>query len=83
MFQKQADIYFDWCLQVCLVLFALEVLAAAVVIDDYKYSFFFYLDIVATTSLIVDIPWLLNLLVLLVGNQSLYLSADAIDGVMY
>jgi hypothetical protein len=37
------------------------------VIDNFKYSFFFYLDIIATLSLINDIPWLLDLLVAVIG----------------
>jgi hypothetical protein len=59
------------------------VLAGAVVIDGYKYSFFFYLDIVATLSIVSDVPWLMNTIVLLVGEQSIYLSVNAIAGVMY
>jgi hypothetical protein len=32
------------------------------VVDDFKYSFFFWLDIVAALSLIVDIVWLITLM---------------------
>jgi len=42
------------------------------VLEDFKYSFFFYLDIIATLSLINDIPWLLNPLVGLVGSSPDY-----------
>lgn len=65
------------------MLFTCEVLACAVVIDNYKYSFFFYLDIVATVSIVSDVPWLMNLLVLLIGEQDIDLGANAIAGVMY
>jgi hypothetical protein len=65
------------------VLFTCEVLACAVVIDNYKYSFFFYLDIVATVSIVSDVPWLMNLLVLLIGEQDINLGANAIAGIMY
>ena len=58
-------------------------LAGAVGIDGYKYSFFFYLDIIATLSIVSDVPWLMNMIVLLVGEQSIYLSVNAIAGVMY
>lgn len=40
---------------VSLVLFSFEIFASSVAIDDYKYSFYFYLDIVATLSIIADV----------------------------
>lgn len=80
---KEADIYFIVGLSISFVLFTLEVLIGSVVIDDFKYSFFFYLDIVATLSIISDIPWMLDLLVMLVGERSYVYSANAIPGVMY
>ena len=70
-------------LSISFVLFTLEVLVGSVVIDDFKYSFFFYLDIVATLSIISDIPWMLDLLVMLVGERSYVEGANAIPGVMY
>jgi len=65
------------------VLFTCEVLACAVVIDNYKYSFFFYLDIVATVSIVSDVPWLMNLFVILIGEPEANLAVDAIAGIMY
>ena len=41
-----------------LALFTLELLVQSCVVDDYKYSFFFWLDFIATVSLIPDIAWL-------------------------
>lgn len=41
-----------------MVLFAIEIILNSIVIDDYKYSFFFWLDIIATLSLIPDIDWI-------------------------
>lgn len=69
-------------MSVSFFLFAVEVLFSSVAVNDFKYSFFFYLDIVATLSLISDIPWMLDLFVVLVGERSYVLSADAIPGVM-
>jgi hypothetical protein len=65
------------------ILFAMEVLFGSVVLEDFKYSFFFYLDIIATLSLINDIPWLLNPLISLIGNSPDYVGLNAIPGVMY
>lgn len=64
------------------MLFTCEVVACAVVIDNYKHSFFFYLDIVATASIISDVPWLINQIILLTGEPNLDLAADAVAGVM-
>ena len=52
-------------------------------VDDFKYSFFFYLDIIATLSLINDIPFMLNQLVKIFGASPDYESVNAIPGVMY
>jgi hypothetical protein len=81
--EKSADIYFFTTQTVCFVLFTLEILATTVVVDDFKYSFFFYLDIIATLSLINDIPFMLNLLLVLLDIRPDYESVNAIPGVMH
>jgi hypothetical protein len=60
-FDSTIDPYFYSVLSLCFVLFWLEILLNSCVVDDFKYSFFFWLDIVATLSLIVDIVWLVEL----------------------
>lgn len=40
------------------MLFILELVANSVVLDDYKFSFFFWLDVVAVLSMIPDIPYI-------------------------
>ena len=57
---KQADIYFDSCLVISMIVFTLEILINTIVVDEFKYSFFFWLDIIATMSLIMDIDWILD-----------------------
>ena len=61
----------------------MEVVFGSIVLEDFKYSFFFYLDIIATLSLINDISWMLNPLIGIVGGKPDYESANAIPGVMY
>lgn len=53
--EKASDIYFTVFMMISLILFVLEILASSVALDDYKYSFYFYLDIVATLSIITDV----------------------------
>jgi hypothetical protein len=57
---KEADIYFDSCLVISMIVFTFEILINTIVVDEFKYSFFFWLDIIATMSLIMDIDWILD-----------------------
>ena len=52
---KEADPYFYIFLIISFVLFSVEIFINTMVKDDFKYSFFFWLDIIATLSLIPDI----------------------------
>jgi len=75
--QKSSDPYFYSGLIISFVLFTVELILNTVVIEEFKYSFFFWLDIIATLSLIPDIPWMTDLLGLLIGSTPSYLSVDA------
>jgi len=56
-----------------LVLFTLELLVQSCVVDDFKYSFFFWLDFIATASLIPDIVWISDwILYLMELEESVY-----------
>ena len=61
-FGSWIDPWFYGALCLSLVLFAVEILLNSCVVDDFKYSFFFWLDIVAALSLIVDIVWIVSFL---------------------
>ena len=54
-FHKDADIFFDVLTIISLVVFAVEIIMSWIVKDDYKFSFFFWLDVISTLSLILDI----------------------------
>ena len=66
-----------------LILFTVEILASSVVIVEYKYSFFFYLDIIATLSIMFDIAFLNDFLGLLIGQSPNTIKVNAIPGVMF
>jgi hypothetical protein len=57
---KAADPYFYVGFILSIVLFGTEITVKTVVDEDYKYSFFFWLDIVATITLVIDIPWMMD-----------------------
>jgi hypothetical protein len=52
---KSADEGFEVSFLICLVLFILEIIANSIFISDYKFTFFFWLDVIATISLLPDI----------------------------
>jgi len=51
----KADVYIDGALIFSLVAFTVEILVNSCVVDEFKYSFFFWLDIIATVSICVDV----------------------------
>ena len=53
---KSADIYFYSFHTIALILFGLEIMVQSCVVDDFKYGLLFWLDVIATLSLILDIP---------------------------
>lgn len=77
---KSADPYFFAALCLSFLLFLIEILINSCVVDDYKYSFFFWLDIIATLSLIPDIEWVMDILELLMGLKISTKAADVIPG---
>jgi len=79
-FQKWVDPYFYGLLCAAFVVFGLEVLLNSCVLDDFKYSFFFWLDLVATLSLIVDIEWLTELIYRALGQDSPLEAVDVHPG---
>lgn len=65
---------------ICLILFSLEILGSSVAVDDYKYSFFFQLDIIATLSIIADVHFLLDAFVGIFGKRPHNLSVNVMPG---
>ncbi|KAF4680814.1 hypothetical protein FOZ63_014469, partial [Perkinsus olseni] len=59
---KAADPTFYASFIVALVLLVVELSINSVILEDYKWSFFFWLDCVATVSLIPDIGWITDFL---------------------
>lgn len=57
---KSADNGFSGAMITCLVLFSFEIILSCIIKPDYRFSFFFYLDILSTISLIFDINWIWN-----------------------
>ncbi|KAG8460085.1 hypothetical protein KFE25_014230 [Diacronema lutheri] len=55
---RAADAAFGAASLTCLVLFALELGVGTWAKAGYAYSFFWWLDILATASLVLDVPWI-------------------------
>lgn len=61
---KYDDLYFNIVTIVALNLFSFEMVCSCIGKDDYFLSFFFFLDLVATSSLLLDITWVYEVLIL-------------------
>ncbi|CAE7409165.1 unnamed protein product [Symbiodinium natans] len=59
---KEADNFFNVLIVVAFIVFTVEIIAASLGDRTYLFSFFFYLDILATVTMLVDLTWFGNLL---------------------
>ena len=75
---KKADVWIDGALIFSLVAFTVEILVNSCVVDEFKYSFFFWLDIIATVSICVDVKILADQITVMFGMEPE--SGDAIVG---
>lgn len=73
---KSADEAFFITFFICLLLFIIEIIANSIFIHDYKFSFFFWLDVVATISLVPDIPLIRDPFLLLFGVELFKVDVD-------
>jgi len=77
---KYADPYFYAGLSISFILFTLEIFVNSCVVNDFKFSFFWWLDIIATLSLIPDIGWVIEIIQILMAFTPSSKSLDAIPG---
>lgn len=70
---KSADIVFDVITIFCLFVFAVEIVMSMLSKPGYTWSFFFWLDIISTISLIIDIQ--------LISNEIFYGGGDSSSSV--
>jgi hypothetical protein len=54
------DLGFDIVKTICMTLFFIEIILSSIVKNGYLWSFFFWLDIISTISLIQDIRFMIN-----------------------
>jgi general stress protein CsbA len=58
LFPKEADNFFFAATLMGIILFTAEIVATSYSKDDYINSFFFWLDIISTVSMIPDCGWI-------------------------
>jgi hypothetical protein len=75
---SEADYFFYAGLSLSFILFTVEIFINSCVIDDFKYSFFFWLDIIATLSLITDIGWVIEFIQAIMSMTTNSQTADVI-----
>jgi len=66
---KQADIIFNWLTIVAIVIFTTEVVLSSIGKKGYFGEFFFWLDIIATATLPLDITWI---------YEAIFISEDSV-----
>lgn len=76
VFSSSADALFGYITLGTLIIFCAEIAAKTVVDPEFKYGFFFWLDVLATVSLIPDIPLIWDLVV--AGVDSFGSDADSL-----
>lgn len=69
-FPKSADDVFFGITLIGMICFALEIVLASFAKDDYIFSFFFYLDLVSTLSMIPDCGWIWEAIIDSGGNEA-------------
>jgi class 3 adenylate cyclase len=65
----EADIIYMYLTIVCLLMFSIEITVSCIGKPDFPWSFFFYLDLVATSSMLFDIKPVMDFLVSLFAGD--------------
>jgi class 3 adenylate cyclase len=60
---KPTDMWFNVSALVCLFYFTSEIILSCIAKDDYVMGFFFWLDVISTASLVLDLTWISDLIV--------------------
>jgi len=61
-FEKDQDIKIDIVLILCILIFTLEMVVQIICLNDYLWSFFFWLDLVSLISMPMDVYFLIQFL---------------------
>jgi hypothetical protein len=62
-FNANEDPVFYYLTSISLGLFTIEIILSCLFLDDYVFSFYFWLDCISTVSLIFDIGWIMDLII--------------------
>jgi hypothetical protein len=62
VFSKEDDFVFNVLTLLTLAIFVSEIILTSISKDGYFLSFFFWLDLIATVSLIADVEFIMNLI---------------------
>ena len=58
---KSVDIYFNSLTLICMILFIIEIIFSIFINKEYLFSFFFWLDLLSTLTLVLDLSWISEL----------------------
>ena len=74
--KKKYDPIFYVLLLICFAVYCIEVILKSLSIDSYKFSLYFWLEILAAVSLIPDVPWVIEPIQQLLGFYPSSYDAD-------
>ena len=61
-FDASADLAFDVLHMVLIGIFLIEIVLSWIAIENYRFSFFFFLDVISTLSILLDISMITSLI---------------------
>ena len=61
-FDQEADLTFDVIHIILIVIFLIEMVLSLIAIEEYRLSFFFFLDLISTLSILLDISMIMSLI---------------------
>lgn len=61
-FDVRADLTFDVIHIILIVVFVVEIILSWIAIPEYRFSFFFFLDVISTLSILLDINMITSLI---------------------
>lgn len=61
-FDARADLTFDIIHIVLIVIFMVEIILSWIAFESYRFSFFFFLDVISTLSILLDISMITKLI---------------------
>ena len=61
-FDAAADLTFDVIHMILILIFVVEIILSWIALEDYRFSFYFFLDVISSLSILLDISMITELM---------------------